>query len=156
PRIGIDDSAIGRITPGRRTKPTHRAGTLAAARVLPIIPRHTNRGVDLSDRYFQHSFPNGLTLLGEKMPGVHSVARSLLLPGGSAGDPVDRSGSATVLSDLVLRGAGMRDNHALTDYLDGLGLQRSASVGVHHSRFACIGLPANVMEGLGAYSDIVR
>src|SRR5262249_1505241 len=97
-----------------------------------------------------------LTLLGEKMPGVQSVAMNLLLAAGSATDPDGKSGSSTVLSDLMLRGAGSRDNRALTDYLDGLGLQRSASVGVHHSRFGCAGLANNVMEGLATYADIVR
>jgi predicted Zn-dependent peptidase len=110
----------------------------------------------LAERYFQHTFPNGLTLLGERMPGMQSAAMTLMLPAGSATDPVDRSGSATVLCDLVLRGAGERDSKQLTDYLDRLGLQRSSSVGVHHSRFGCAGLADRVIEGLGAYSDIVQ
>jgi predicted Zn-dependent peptidase len=108
------------------------------------------------DRYFQHTFPNGLTLLAERMPGMQSAAMSLLVPAGSSTDPVDRSGSATVLSDLVLRGAGARDSRQLTDYLDKLGLQRSSSVGVHHTRFGCAALASRVFEGLPVYSDIVR
>ena len=110
----------------------------------------------MADRYYQHSFPNGLTLLAEKMPGMQSAAMTLLIDAGSSTDPVDRSGAATVLSDLVLRGAGDRDNKSLTDYLDGLGLQRSASVGVYHTRFGCAALAPKVMESLGAYADIVR
>jgi predicted Zn-dependent peptidase len=110
----------------------------------------------LAERFFQHTFPNGLTLLAERMPGMQSAALTLMLPAGSATDPVDRLGSATVLSDLVLRGAGSRDSKQLTDYLDRLGLQRSSSVGVHHSRFGCAGLGNRVIEGLEAYADIVR
>ncbi len=51
-----------------------------------------------------------------------------------------------------------RDNKQLTDYLDGLGLQRSAGVGIYHSRFACAAGTASkkVMEGLATYADIVR
>jgi predicted Zn-dependent peptidase len=109
-----------------------------------------------SDRYFQHTFTNGLTLLAEKMPGMQSAAMTLLLPAGSATDPVDRSGAATVLSDLVLRGAGERDSRRLTDALDRLGLQRSNSVGVHHSRFGCAALAQNVMASLPLYADVVR
>jgi predicted Zn-dependent peptidase len=110
----------------------------------------------LSDRYFQHTFSNGLTLLAEKMPGMQSAAMTLLVPAGSATDPVDRSGASSVISDLVLRGAGHRDNKQLTDYLDGLGLQRSASVGVHHTRFGSAALADKVMESLPTYADIVR
>ena len=110
----------------------------------------------MSDRYFQHTFPNGLTLLAEKMAGVQSAAMTLLVNAGVSTDPVDRCGSATVLSDLVLRGAGARDSRQLTDYLDSLGLQRSSSAGVHHSRFGCAALATKVMTGLATYADIVR
>ncbi|HLL88862.1 MAG TPA: pitrilysin family protein [Tepidisphaeraceae bacterium] len=110
----------------------------------------------MPERYFQHTFPNGLTLLAEAMPGMQSAAMTLLVPAGSATDPVDYSGSATVLSDLVLRGAGDRDSKALTDHLDRLGLQRSSSVGVHHSRFGCAALAEKVMAGLSTYADILR
>ena len=110
----------------------------------------------MPDRYLQHTFPNGLTLLAERMPGVQSAAMTFLVPAGSATDPSDRSGAATVLSDLVLRGAGSRDSKQLTDHLDSLGLQRSSSVGVHHTRFGCAALSAKVMQGLPVYADIVR
>src|SRR5438045_5466733 len=113
-------------------------------------------GDALADRYFQHTFENGLTLLGEKMPGMQSVAMTFVLPAGSSTDPVDRCGSATVLSDLVLRGAGERDSRQLTDYLDSLGLQRGSSVGIHHTRFGCAALAEKVLEGLPVYADIVR
>ncbi|HET6249817.1 MAG TPA: pitrilysin family protein [Tepidisphaeraceae bacterium] len=119
-------------------------------------PATAFKGVSLAERYFQHTFPNGLTLLGEQMPGMQSVAMTFLVAAGACGDPVDRSGSTTVLSDLVLRGAGARDSRALTDYLDTLGLQRSSSVGVFHTRFGAAALGPKVMEGLSAYADIVR
>jgi predicted Zn-dependent peptidase len=121
-----------------------------------LTPPDERSSDELPERYYQHTFPNGLTLLGEKMPGVQSAAMTLLVPAGSATDPVDRSGSATVLSDLVLRGAGPRDSRRLTEYLDSLGLQRSSGVGVHHSRFGCAALAQNVLAGLPAYADIVR
>ncbi|HEU4598703.1 MAG TPA: pitrilysin family protein [Solirubrobacterales bacterium] len=110
----------------------------------------------MSERYFQHTYPNGLTLLVERMPGVQSGAMTFLLDAGAATDPVDRSGSATVLSDLVLRGAGDRDSRTLTAYLDSLGLQRSSSVGIHHSRFGAAALASRVLEALPTYADIVR
>jgi predicted Zn-dependent peptidase len=110
----------------------------------------------LPERYFQHTYPNGLTLLVERMPGVQSGAMTFLLDAGAATDPVDRTGSATVLSDLVLRGAGQRDNRALTAYLDSLGLQRSSSVGIYHTRFGSAALAERVLDALPTYADIVR
>lgn len=110
----------------------------------------------MPERYFLHSFPNGLTLLAEKMPGVQSAAMTFLVPAGAAVDPRGAGGTATVLSDLVLRGAGERDSRQLTDHLDGLGLQRSSSAGIHHTRFSCAALADRVLEGLPVYADIVR
>lgn len=115
-----------------------------------------SKGASLADRYFQHTFSNGLTLLAEQMPAMQSAAMTLLVPAGGATDPVDRSGSATLVSDLVMRGAGDRDNKQLTDYLDSLGIQRSGSVGVHHTRFSSAALAAKVLEALPVFADIVR
>lgn len=110
----------------------------------------------MTERYFQHTFTNGLTLLAEKMPGMQSAGMTFLIPAGAATDPVDRSGSATVLSDLILRGAGTRDNRSLTEYLDSLGLQRSSTVGVHHTRLGCAAVAAKVIKAMETYADIVR
>jgi predicted Zn-dependent peptidase len=110
----------------------------------------------LAERYFQHTFANGLTLLCEKMPVVQSAAMALHLDAGAAGDPEGKSGCASVLADLVLRGAGDRDTRALSDHLDRLGLHRSSGVGVYHARFGCEAVAGRVMESLPAYADIVR
>ncbi len=110
----------------------------------------------MPERYFQHTFSNGLTLLCEKMPGVQSAAMAIQLVAGAAGDPPGKSGCATVLADLVIRGAGDRDTRQLSDHLDRLGLHRSSGVGVHHARFACEAVAGRVMESIPAYADIIR
>jgi len=110
----------------------------------------------LSQAFLNYTFNNGLTLVAEKMSGVRSAAMAMLVPCGAATDPVGRLGTANVLSELVLRGAGTRDSKALTDYLDTLGLQRSSSASVLFTRFAASALSARVMEGLPVYADILR
>lgn len=97
-----------------------------------------------------------MTLVAEKMAGVRSAAMSLLVPASGANDPVGRSGCATVLAELVLRGAGDRDSRALSDHLDTLGLQRSSSASVLQTRFGASALSSRVLEGMPAYADIVR
>lgn len=109
----------------------------------------------MPDKYFQHTFDNGLTLLAEQMPGMQSAAMTMLVAAGSGTDPADASGTSTVLADLMLRGAGSRDNRALTEHLDSLGLHRSSSVGVYHARLGCAAPADKVMAGLDAYADII-
>lgn len=110
----------------------------------------------MSQEFLFHTLGNGLKLVAEKMPGVRSAAMSLLTPAGASSDPVGKLGTANVLSELVLRGAGERNSRELTDHLDRLGLQRSASAGVLHTRLGAAALSANVMAGLDAYADILR
>lgn len=109
----------------------------------------------MSDRYFQQTFPNGLTLVAEQMTGVQSAAMTLLIPAGVSTDPEGQVGVTTVLSDLVLRGAGSRDSRALTDYLDFLGLQRSANVGVYHTRFGAAAVGPKILDSIPVYADIL-
>src|SRR4051794_67567 len=93
---------------------------------------HQDAHINMSNRYYQHQFPSGLTLLAEQMPAMQSAAMTLLIPAGSSVDPQGYSGAANVMSDLLLRGAGDLDSRALTNHLDTLGLQRSSSAGVYH------------------------
>lgn len=108
------------------------------------------------ESYFVQELDNGLTVVAQQMPGVKSLAMNLLLHAGGATDPVERSGSATVLTEMMLRGAGKRNARELAEHLDDLGLVRSSGTGLTRSRFTAAGLASNVMAGLKAYADIVR
>lgn len=109
----------------------------------------------MSDRYFQHTYPNGLVLLGERMTGMKSVAMTLLVPAGVSTDPAGQVGVSTVLSDLILRGAGPWDSRGLTDHLDSLGLQRSSTVGVYHTRLGAAAVGDRLLKALPAYSAML-
>ena len=98
---------------------------------------------------------NGLTLLVESMPGVRSAAMTLLTPMGAASDPAGALGSANVLADWITRGAGERDNRAITDYLDSLGVQRSTSAETVFMRFSASMLADKLPQVLPVYGDIL-
>jgi predicted Zn-dependent peptidase len=110
----------------------------------------------LDDRFLLRTLSNGVVVLGERMRGVGSAAMTLLVPAGAAVDPAGAIGSATVLSEWALRGAGVRDSRALSDHLDRLGLQRSSGAGLYHVRYACAAPAERVMEALPVYADIVQ
>jgi predicted Zn-dependent peptidase len=103
-----------------------------------------------------HTLPNGLTLLAERMEHVRSAALNFLVPAGCAYDPAGHLGIASVLSDLITRGAGDRDSRALTLALDNLGFDRDESVGTIHMRFWGATLARNLAAGLEIYADILR
>src|SRR5436309_4251583 len=90
---------------------------------------------DVGQQVFQHTLPNGMVLLAERMEHVRSAAINFLVPAGAAFDLQGKFGTATVLADLITRGAGERDSRALTLALDGLGIDRDESVGAINMRF---------------------
>ena len=100
--------------------------------------------------------PNGLTLLVEPMADVQSAAFSLLVPAGSIYDPPDQAGCASVLVELLLRGAGDLDSQELTNALDNLGLQRSESAERRFVSFGGATLAENLPAALKLYADVVR
>jgi predicted Zn-dependent peptidase len=103
-----------------------------------------------------HTFANGLTLLAERMTHVRSAALNFLVPAGCVYDPPDQRGMASVLSELITRGAGDCDSRQLTLALDNLGLDRDESVGSFHMRFWGATLATNLPAALEIYADLLR
>ena len=110
----------------------------------------------MAQEVYHHTYDNGLTLLAERMEHVRSAALNFLVPAGSVYDPPEQLGLASLLSEMITRGAGTRDSRALTLTLDGLGLDRDESVGAMHMRFWGATLARNLPRALELYADILR
>lgn len=104
----------------------------------------------------QHTFANGLTLLSERMEHVRSAAMNFLVPAGCGYDPPEMLGIASMMAELIVRGAGQRDSRELMLALDNLGVDRSESVGNLHMRFWGATVASNLPATLEIYADILR
>ncbi|RYG56308.1 insulinase family protein, partial [bacterium] len=102
-----------------------------------------------------HSFPNGLTLLGEPT-SKQAVAWSLLVPAGSGTEPDGKDGLTSVLESVMYRGAGERDSKQLSDALDDLGIERGGGTDVEYTSFGGATLGLYLSAALNIYADIVR
>jgi predicted Zn-dependent peptidase len=109
----------------------------------------------VGQQVYQHTLPNGLVLLAERMEHVRSAALNFLVPAGCAYDPHGRLGIASILAEMITRGAGERDSRALSLALDGLGVDRDESVGAMNIRFWGSTLARNVAPALDIYADII-
>jgi predicted Zn-dependent peptidase len=109
----------------------------------------------VGQQVYQHTLPNGLVLLAERMDHVRSAAINFLVPAGSAFDPPGQAGVASVLAEMITRGAGDRDSRALALALDNLGVDRDESVGAVNMRFWGSTLARNVPAALDIYADVV-
>jgi predicted Zn-dependent peptidase len=105
---------------------------------------------------FHHALSNGMVLLAERMEHVRSAALNFLVPAGCIYDPEAHLGTATVLADMITRGAGNRDSRKLSLDLDNIGLDRDESVGLYHTRFWGATLARHLPEALKLYADILR
>lgn len=110
----------------------------------------------MSQQVYQHIFPNGLTLLAERMEHVRSATVNFLVPAGCSRDPKDRRGLAGLVAELIIRGAGKLDSRGLMLALDNLGVDRSESVGVHHMRFWGSTIARNLAPAMELFADIIR
>lgn len=98
---------------------------------------------------------NGLTVIVEHMSAVQSAAFTLLVPAGSSYDKPKKNGTASILSEMISRGAGERDTRELSSALDNLGCQRSEGAGVVHMSFSGATIADKLSDVLGIYGDII-
>jgi len=99
---------------------------------------------------------NGLTVLVETMPAVQSAAFSLLIPAGSAFDPLGQNGTANALADWITRGAGKLSSRELLSAFDRLGIQAHESASLHHLSISASCLAENLLPALRMYGDVVK
>jgi len=110
----------------------------------------------LSQEFHTREFNNGLTLVAQRMADVSSTAVTLRVPSGARYDPPGAEGSASVLAEWCLRGAGERNTRELNDALDALGCQHHESVQSRHITFSTAQLGRNLAAVLEILADIVR
>src|SRR5439155_18363881 len=73
-----------------------------------------------------------------------------------AHESTERRGLAGIVLDLMTRGAGSRDNRALNNALDALGVDRSESTGVMTMELGAAMLARDLPATLELYADILR
>ena len=109
----------------------------------------------MKQRFYNHTYDNGLTLVAESMPSLESAALSILIPAGCSYDPPDRLGLSTMTCEMALRGAGGRDSRQFIEDLENLGVQRAESVSVTHTGFGAATLATNLPAALSIYADLL-
>lgn len=97
----------------------------------------------------------GMTLVVEPIASVASVAMNWVLPAGSATDPRDGDGYASLLSEMIERGAGGLSSREHSDALDRLGVQRGTDVQTHHLRLDATMLGTRLFDALPLITSMV-
>ena len=110
----------------------------------------------MKQQLFSATLANGITVLGEHMPGLESVAVALHVAAGSIHDPPGRCGLATLAGELGLRGAGNRTSRDIVETLEGTGAQWSNAVTTTHTSFSAAMVPRQLPVVLPVFADVIR
>ena len=102
-----------------------------------------------------HTLECGLTVLLEPIDSVGSCSIHWLLPSGTAYENADKTGVNTVLSELLLRGAGRRNSRELSEDMDRIGLERDCGVSESHAWLVGTVLGQHLETALDLFSDVV-
>ena len=98
---------------------------------------------------------NGVTLVGERMEYVSSLAMSILIPVGAATDPDGLEGAASVLAEKLNKGAGPYGNKELSEELEKYGIHHSNSAGIEVSVTSAALLGENRREAIRLLGNIL-
>jgi len=110
----------------------------------------------LKQELFYATLDNGITVLGENMPGVESVAVSVHVPAGGIHDPQGRCGLATLAGEMCLRGAGDRTSRQIVESLEDAGASWSHAVSATHTSFSAAMVARQLPEVLPVFADLAR
>src|SRR5262249_17994209 len=91
------------------------------------------RGV-MTEQYFTHRPANGLEIVGQRMPGMRSVALGFQIASGAKDDPPGQAGLAHLSEYMLFQGTTSRTDRELTEAIDALGIDRDSHSDLEWSR----------------------
>lgn len=77
---------------------------------------------------YTDTLSNGLTLIGEKIEGVRSLALGFVVGAGSVNDPDDKVGLGHFVESMLLEGTQTRTSRQISESLDALGVRYGTSL----------------------------
>ena len=103
-----------------------------------------------------HTLDNGLTIAVQAMPWLRTAAFSLSLQAGIHAEGDADAGLASLVCEMVQRGAGNFSSRDLVAVQDNLGMDRSSGVSSAMVSFGATMPAASLDEAISIYADVVR
>jgi len=102
-----------------------------------------------------HTLKNGVRLLHDPMPGLETMALSVMVEGGSRWEPSDRFGWSHLLEHMVFKGAGGRSAREMIEAIENAGAQINAATGHERTSFQIRALKDSLSLAMSVSSDLV-
>ena len=100
-------------------------------------------------------FPNGLTVVTERMPYVRSVSLGVWIGAGSRTDSIDRMGMAHFIEHMLFKGTEKRSVFEIADSLESLGGSLNAFTSRDMTCFYASVLDSHLEQAIDVLSDIL-
>lgn len=97
-----------------------------------------------------------MVVLVQPMPWLRTGAFTMAVPAGVAHEPARHAGLASLVCEMVQRGAGSYSSRDLVAVQDRLGIERGGGVTTSMTSFGAAMPAESFAEGLRLYADIVR
>ncbi|ACZ41100.1 peptidase M16 domain protein [Thermobaculum terrenum ATCC BAA-798] len=105
---------------------------------------------------YKDVLPNGLTVLGERLEGVRSLALGFIVGAGSSYDPDDKSGLAHFTETMLLEGTTNRTSRQISDSLDSLGVSYGTSLDAETIGLSGVMVSSRLEPALEIFADILQ
>ncbi|HEU5348340.1 MAG TPA: pitrilysin family protein [Ktedonobacterales bacterium] len=112
-------------------------------------------GGELAPNYFMHVFPNGLRMVGQRMPSLASVTFGVQLDAGIRDEPEDRLGLTYLLSEMMFQGTEHRSVRQLTEEFEALGARKGGETAIEFARYSAQIVGNRLDTALDLFADVL-
>ncbi len=103
-----------------------------------------------------HTLANGVRLVADPMPGLESLALSVVIKGGARWETAATAGWAHMLEHMVFKGAGQRSSRDIVEVIEAEGGQLNAATGQERTSFQVRCLKGGLPLGMAVIADLIR
>ena len=112
-------------------------------------------GGELAPNYFHHTFPNGIEMVGQRMPSLASVTFGIQVAAGLKDEPDERLGLTNLLAEMLFQGTASRDVRQLTEDFEAIGARKGGEAGTEFARYSAQVVPSRLDRALELIADVV-
>jgi predicted Zn-dependent peptidase len=111
---------------------------------------------EFRDPFYYHQLPNGLELLGQRMPSLGSITFGFQFGAGAMNEDDSQLGLCQLLEDMIFQGTTTRSVRQITDEFEMLGARRISTSSFETTRFGAQIVHTKLGQILELTADILR
>ncbi len=109
----------------------------------------------LAPNYYMHVFPNGLRMVGQRMPSLASVTFGFQVPAGIRDEPESRLGLTYLLADMMFQGTETRNVRRLTEAFEAIGARKGGENAMEFARYSAQIVANRLDAALELFADVM-